>query len=507
MGKNVDRFLSLKKTSEFKRLGKIFYTSLSAYLYDTGTGKVIKLDTNCQKLLEALFDENVSLQEFEYILISTENLTEITQFFEAEHLLCNPPVTGFITTRAQITEENFRCSQLIIELTGNCNLRCKYCIYNDYNEGNRDFNTNNIDFETAKKAIDYVYDHRDPNHLAITFYGGEPLINFDVMRQCIDYSLEKMKDVELSFSFTTNLTLMTEEIAEYLAKVPRLSILLSMDGPEEIHDLARVKRNKQGSFQDAFTGLQILAEAVKKYNNTHLGFNAVLMPPYTAERFNKINDFFENLDFLPKNTSVRATYPSLGTVPQTYYNDLRNKGIDITGEGISWVAWAQGKGGDSNFIGNSQNIYTRVLETALTRIHTRPLYDRPMDFYFHNGCCFPGQRRLYVCTDGLYKVCERIGNAPSIGNVNTGIDAEAISKYYLKQYEEKSLDDCSKCWAINLCSICYAQCYDEQGINMEEKRKYCVGTRKRSVEWLQYYHELMETRPEMITEISKIDLV
>lgn len=112
------------------------------------------------------------------------------------------------------------------------------------------------------------------------------------MRQCIDYSLEKMKDVELSFSFTTNLTLMTEEIAEYLAKVPRLSILLSMDGPEEIHDLARVKRNKQGSFQDAFTGLQILAEAVKKYNNTHLGFNAVLMPPYTVERFNKINDFF-----------------------------------------------------------------------------------------------------------------------------------------------------------------------------------------------------------------------
>lgn len=63
--------------------------------------------------------------------------------------------------------------QLIIELTGKCNLRCKYCIYNDYYEENRDFNTSDISFETAKKAIDYAYAHRHPDHFSITFYGGE----------------------------------------------------------------------------------------------------------------------------------------------------------------------------------------------------------------------------------------------------------------------------------------------------------------------------------------------
>lgn len=502
-----DRLIDLKRKNELKRLGKIFYTSRFAYLYDTGTGKVIMIDGESKKILEALFDYNVKDEEFVELLNSTENVAEIESFISAENLLCNPDVTGFIPLEKQVTEENFKCEQLIIELTGNCNLACKYCIYNEFFEGNRNFNTSNIDFETAKKAIDYVYAHRDPKQLAITFYGGEPLLNFKVMKQCIDYSLENLKDVDLSFSFTTNLTLMTEEIAEYLAQIPKLSILLSMDGPEEIQNMARVYKGGKGSFAAAFKGLKILAEAINRYKNTELIFNAVLMPPYTAERFDRINNFFENLDFLPENTEVRATYPSLGTIPETYYEELKENGIESTGEEVNWMSWAKDKGKGDDFVGKKMNIYTGLLETALTRIHNRALYDKPMNFYYYNGCCLPGQRRLYVCTDGSYKVCERIGTAPIIGDVNTGIDVEAIKKYYLKEYEEKSLPDCSQCWAINLCNICYAECYNEAGLDIKEKRKLCAETRNRYVMWLQYYHELLETQPDRIEEISKVKLV
>src|SRR5699024_5846365 len=137
------------------------------------------------------------------------------EFIQKENLLCNPENTAFVDLSSQYTDDTFQCEQLTIELTGNCNLRCKYCIYNDYYEGNRAFNTSNIDFETARKAIDYVYAHSAEDKLAITFYGGEPLINFKVMKQCIDYSLQNIKNKQLYFSFTTNLTLMTKEIAEY----------------------------------------------------------------------------------------------------------------------------------------------------------------------------------------------------------------------------------------------------------------------------------------------------
>lgn len=503
----IERLIELKRNGEFGRMGKLFDISQSTYLYDTGTGKVIKLDKESNKLLKCFFDENVEFDEFKKIVYSIENIKEIGRFIEDEHILCNPKVKSFMPLEKRVSEEKFKCEQLIIELTGNCNLACKYCIYNEYFRGNRNFNTSNIDFETAKKAIDYVYAHRDEKRLAITFYGGEPLLNFKVMKKCIEYCKENLKNANLSFSFTSNLTLMTEDIAEYLAQVPNLSILVSMDGPEEIHNMARVYRNQKGSFKDTYEGLKILVKAINKYKNTKLSFNAVLMPPYTKERFEKINSFYESLKFLPEDVEVRATYPSPGSVPATYFEDMHIKWNGNNSEEVNWMTWAQEKGKDDNFIGQKSNIYTGLLETALTRIHNRALYDYPMNFYYYNGCCLPGQRRLYVTTDGQYKVCERIGNAPSIGNVDMGIDVGAIKKYYLREYEEQSIPECSKCWAINLCHICYAECFDEQGINMEEKRKACEETRSRFIWWLSYYHELLEKQPERIEEISKIELV
>lgn len=502
---NVERLCELKRTGEYKRLGKLFYTSHSSYLYDTGTGKVIKLDADAQKCMECLFDDHKSEQELRRILDTLPSTEEICAFIQKENLLRNPEVIRFVDLSARYSEDAFQCEQLTIELTGNCNLRCKYCIYNDFYEGNRAFNTSNIDFETAKKAIDYVYAHSSAERLAITFYGGEPLLNFKVMKQCIDYSLATIKDRPLYFSFTTNLTLMTEEIADYVAQVPNMGILLSLDGPEEIHNRARVNARGKGSFCDAFEGLKLLAEAVNKHKKAMISFNAVLMPPYTAERFDAINDFFESLDFLPEHTEVRATYPSEGTIPDSYIDEMRERG-EINLQEIAWASWSKKKADGKIDLNETKNLYSGLLRSGLARIHNRVLLEKPMDHVHFNGCCIPGERRLYVCTDGSYKVCERIGNAPSIGHVDTGLDFEAIKKFYLTDYEEKSIPDCSHCWAVNLCDTCYAQCYDENGLNLTKKRRTCPQIRNQYHQLLRDYHELLETHPEAIEEISKIKI-
>lgn len=510
MGKTdtaIERLLKLKTGGEAARFGMHFHTTSSGYWYDTGTGKVVRLDADSERIVSALFDEKVSAAAFEKVLESTPTLDDISRVIEQENLFAAPKVTDFIHVENLMTEENLKCGQLVIELTGNCNLACKYCIYNEGFKGNRNFNTENITFETAKKAIDYVSSHRDPESLSITFYGGEPLLNFPVMRQCIDYSLATIKEGKLNFSFTTNMTLMTEEIASYLAKVPNLSILVSMDGPEEIHDLQRVYRGGRGSFHDAYRGLKVLANAVNKaQSSTTILFNAVLMPPYTKQRFDEINAFFESLDFLPSNISVQATYPSLGTVPTSYFVDLRKAGIDPDSDDADWMSWSLEKGKKSNFTKTQQNIYSGLLTNALVKIHNRLLYNDQINIYYYNGCCIPGQRRLYVCTDGKYRVCERIGNAPLIGSVDTGIDFDAIKKYYIFDYKEKSLPNCSQCWAFNLCDICYAQCFDELGINIDEKQTRCAETKSRYKKWLEYYHQVMEDSPEIIKEISEMQV-
>ena len=227
---------------------------------------------------------------------------------------------------------------------------------------------------------------------------------------------------------------MTEEIADYLGQVPNLSIVLSMDEPAEIHNMVRVYSNNRDTFDDAYRGLKYIAASAKKYGNITLTLNSVLMPPYTEERFDKINDFFSNMDFLLEGTNVQASYPSKGTVPESYYLELQEKGYDV---------------------------------------------NAPINISYCNGCCIPGQRRLYVCTDGTYKVCERVGDSPSIGNIDNGVDTEAIKKYYLHEYEEKSIRNCSNCWALRLCDICYADCYDQNGINVQMKAGYCEEVRER----------------------------
>lgn len=502
---NVEKACELKRTGEYRRLGHLFYTSRAAFLYDAGTGKVTKLDEDAQKFMECLFDEQTTEQDLRGIMNNLSCIESICEFIQKENLLCNPEVTNFVDLSSYYDSDAIQCEQLTIELTGNCNLRCKYCIYNDYYEGNRSFNTSNIDFETAKKAIDYVYSHSNKERMAITFYGGEPLLNFKVMKQCIDYCLTYVKHPNLHFSFTTNLTLMTEEIANYVAQIPNMSILLSLDGPEEIHNRARVNRDGKGSFSDAFNGLKLLATAINKYKMATIMFNAVLMPPYTTARFDMINKFFESLDFLPDGTEVQATYPVAGSIPDSYLSELEKCG-ETNIEETTWIDWAKKEANNNLDFSKMQNLYSSLLRTGLTRIHNRPLYEKPMGYSHYNGCCIPGRRRLYVCTDGSYKVCERVGNAPSIGHVDTGIDAETVKQYYLADYEKKSIPDCSRCWAVNLCDICYAQCYDEKGLNITRKKKLCAGIRERYLELLRDYYELIESQPELIKEVAKIEV-
>ena len=73
-------------------------------------------------------------------------------------------------------------------------------------------------WEVAKKALDFVFAHSG-KELYVTFYGGEPLLQFPLMKQCIDYAIQKVgKERELHFGFTTNLTLITKEMAEYFPR-------------------------------------------------------------------------------------------------------------------------------------------------------------------------------------------------------------------------------------------------------------------------------------------------
>ena len=98
-------------------------------------------------------------------------------------------------------------AQLILEVTQRCNFRCKYCIYNSSYEGNHDFSAANMSWDTAKQAIDYLFAHSaERKNIYLTFYGGEPLLQFDLIKQATLYAqnLATQESRNLYFNLTTN---------------------------------------------------------------------------------------------------------------------------------------------------------------------------------------------------------------------------------------------------------------------------------------------------------------
>ncbi|MFR8427053.1 MAG: hypothetical protein ACLVCH_05115 [Roseburia inulinivorans] len=129
----------------------------------------------------------------------------------------------------------------------------------------------------------------------IGFYGGEPLLRFQVIKEIINYVEEVYSNREVMYSMTSNMTLMTEEMAEFLTKVKNFSIVVSMDGPEEVYNMQRVFPNGKGCLLATMKGLDIYMKAKKDSINSDepIAFSVVVTQPYTQEKFEVINDFFK----------------------------------------------------------------------------------------------------------------------------------------------------------------------------------------------------------------------
>lgn len=355
---------------------------------------------------------------------------------------------------------HYDLQQIILELTEQCNLRCKYCIYNEYNPGYRNFSKKTMTWDIVKRAIDYARDNSG-NKIAVSFYGGEPLVQFNLMKKGIEYAQSVMKGKELSFSFPTNLTLVTKEIAQYVAGIDGLSILCSLDGPEDIHDTYRITANHTGSFSKAIQGLKYLVDAFGDRAKECLIINSVVCPPYSAEKLDTIKEFFENIPWLPKELIKKCDYVEYGSMRE---EDLSMK-----------------HAGDGNFVGENFDGFTldsiegwaltreledqdpddyaaKLVVDKLVHVHNRRMSNTPFTTLRRNGCCIPGNRRIYVKADGNFYLCEKVGDSPSIGNVYEGVNIKNIKKYYWDEYDKNSIDKCNECWAMNLCSICYAAC-------------------------------------------------
>ena len=149
---------------------------------------------------------------------------------------------------------------LCIHIAHTCNLNCSYCFAS---QGKYHGDRAMMSFEVGKRALDFLVENSGSRrNLEVDFFGGEPLMNFDVVKQMVEYarSIEKEKGKNFRFTLTTNGLLIDDDVIEFANK-EMSNVVLSLDGRKEVHDRYRVDYAGNGSWERIVPKFQKLVEA------------------------------------------------------------------------------------------------------------------------------------------------------------------------------------------------------------------------------------------------------
>jgi radical SAM peptide maturase (CXXX-repeat target family)/CXXX repeat peptide maturase len=360
----------------------------------------------------------------------------------------------------------------MIIVTEDCNLRCKYCYITHKSSNKR------LDFETAKKFIDYLLSGQlnTPKDIILDFIGGEPFLEIDLIDEICDYF--KMATYKLGhdwywnhrFNFSTNgVNYSDEKVQKFLSKnTGKCTVTITIDGTKEKHDMHRVFPDGTGSYD-------IIRKNIPLYLSQ---FGGRTKATYASEDLKYLKD------------SVIS---------------LWNMGIKhISANVVFEDAW---KDGDDKIL-ESQLIELAdyALENKLYSNHMCTFFYDEVDGYYDisdlsRATCGAGRMlalgpngNIYPCIRykdySLNKNKERV-----LGNVEEGIDMEKVRPFMLSYRALQSDEECINCEIGGGCTYCQGYCYDEAATPTNFNRaKYICKMHKARVRANDYYFSKLYNR-------------
>lgn len=347
---------------------------------------------------------------------------------------------------------------LCLHIAHDCNLCCKYCFAG---EGEYKGDRSLMSFEVGKRALDFLIENSGTRkNLEVDFFGGEPLMNFEVVKQLVAYarSIEKEKNKNFRFTLTTNGVLLDDEVMEW-ANRECYNVVLSLDGRKETNDRMRVSKNNKGCYDLILPKFQKMVESRKqqgyyirgtytRYNTdfsndilhlADLGFEQLAMEPVVADpkmdyalREEDLPVLKEQYDILAKEMCKRSR-EGRGFTFFHYMIDLEGgpciyKRISGCGVGTDYMAvtpWGdlypchQFVGDDKFLLGN---VFDGVKNTELVRefklcnVYSRKAcQDCFAKLYCSGGCSANAYHRTGAITGTCELSCElhrrRVENA------------------------------------------------------------------------------------------------
>jgi len=413
-----------------------------------------------------------------------------------KYVLANTAVNPAIVTEKNLKKYLYTdgngFKQLILEITSGCNFRCKYCIYSEFYPYTRSHGKEMMMFETAKKAVDFYFENyikvlkRNPmKKPIISFYGGEPLLNLAGLKQIVNYINTTYEEYGVSYNLTTNGLLCTKEAQEFLAE-NKFNVLISLDGYQENHDRNRVDAAGNPTFERVVANIN---DFIERYPEANVSVSVCF--DYKTD-LRKLVSFFDQFPLVATNVAQVQCSNS------TYYEQFSLEDQKILIESYNEI---------------KQRFFDQVADGSIRKDGFLYHYFGAMfgEFAYHpmsyevqpeirpfTGACIPGEK-LYVSVDGTFRICEKINSSFVIGNINDGIDFEAISKV-INDYNNLLHKRCEKCDISRLCKMCYKEFDGEYGFVNDVS--ICKNNREKTEQMLTDYVNLLEVNPKLFEEIT-----
>lgn len=244
-------------------------------LYETHTKDEIKAEL----LAKYGERENLSLGELDEVLADIEQLKADGKLFTED---------VYADRAFDFKNRSTVVKALCLHVAHTCNLNCSYCFAA---QGKYHGERALMSFETGKRALDFLVEHSGTRkNLEVDFFGGEPLMNFEVVKQLVAYarSIERQAGKNFRFTLTTNGVLLNDEVDEFANRECH-NVVLSLDGRKEVHDRLRKTVNGQGSYDLIVPKFQ---DFVQKRGNR--GY--YVRGTYTKYNLDFTNDIFHMAD-------------------------------------------------------------------------------------------------------------------------------------------------------------------------------------------------------------------
>ena len=327
---------------------------------------------------------------------------------------------------------------LCLHVAHTCNLNCAYCFAS---QGKYHGERALMSFEVGKRALDFLIENSGTRHnLEVDFFGGEPLMNWDVVKELVSYARvqEKIHNKNFRFTLTTNGVLVDDEVIDFCNK-EMSNVVLSLDGRQEVHDRLRVDYMGRGSYDLIVPKFQ---EFVKKRG----GKNYYMRGTFTHNNIDFTNDIFHMADLGFTELSMEPVVCS----PEDA-SALTEEDLPVLFDQYEILAKEMIKRKKE---GRPFTFYHYMLDLT----HGPCIYKRI------SGCGSGTEYMAVTPTGDLYPCHQFVGdNKYLLGNIWDGVTNKEVQNEF-KLCNAYARPECNDCWAKLYCSGgCAANSYHASG--------------------------------------------